>query len=65
MNTQLRNKTAEMPTKNIVDCLLLLNKPWDQYTADERKVRSHLLAEYEAREGGKAVDQLMDQLDVA
>ena len=65
MNTQLQNKCAEMPTTSIVDCLLLLNKRWDQYTAGERKVRSHLLSEYEAREGGEAVDRLMDQLDLA
>lgn len=59
----IQAKITELQTPEIESMLIELNKPWDQYLPEERKVKSLLLNEYETREGGEMVEALMDKLD--
>ncbi len=60
---KLTAKAEAMTTEQIVDALTMLNREWNEYTPDQRTVRSTLLNVYETRHGGDAVDCLMDVLD--
>ena len=63
--TKLTQKIKNLSTATIEATLVYINKPWNMYTQDERQVRADLLKEYETRNGGDALDALMDALELA
>jgi len=60
---KLTSYISSLATEQVVAALRGLNMAWNEYAPEQRTVRSHLLSEYEQREGGEAVDALMDELD--
>lgn len=62
---QMNAKITSMNDAQIVDALAAMNKDFYAYQPEERVVRVALLAEYESRHGGDAVDMLMDELEAA
>ena len=62
---KLNRSIASLTDEQILSGLREVNKPWNQYTPEQRVVRARLLSEYESRHGGDAVDRLMDILDHA
>jgi len=63
MQNVLANKVKTMTTNEIVSSLKLINKSWKDFTDAEREVRFVLLGEYESRNGGDALDALIEELD--
>lgn len=60
---QLRLKISGMSDEMILASLVQINKPFWDYTPEERKVRTLMLNQYEVRHGVPAVDALMDKLE--
>lgn len=63
--TPLHAKIQTLTTQAITDALFVMEKPWDDFSGDERTVRAELLGAYEERCGEDAVDALMDRLEEA
>lgn len=61
---KLEAKTNKMSPAFIITILKQMAKPWDEYTIEERIVRTHLLKSYEQKMGFKKVDNLLDELEV-
>ncbi len=60
---KMTTKIQSLSDEQLEAALVAINKDWNAYTPEERTVRSALLNEYENRNGGDAVDAMMDKLD--
>jgi len=61
----LIQKASEYNDGTILEMLTMLNKPWDQYSTEERMVKASLVEVYAIRNGVESADLLMDALEVA